>query len=107
MAKKKTATKSLEITIDEGATRVEEIHKSIAELPLKILEESDVLRKQAREVRRVQDRAIGAIYGLIRKINHEVGSYASDVLAETSVPRPAPRAARSKKRSRTVAAHAH
>jgi hypothetical protein len=107
MAKKKTATKSLEITIDEGATKVEEIHKSIAELPLKILEESDVLRKQAREVRRTQERAIGAIYDLVRKINHEVGSYASDVLAETSARKTVRRTPRPKKRSRMAAAHAH
>lgn len=102
MAKKKTALKSIQNAIDEGATRAEEIHKSIAELPLKILEESDVLRRPAREVRRVQQRAIGGVYDLIRKINHEVGSYASGVLAEVSAPK-----TRTKGRSRTASARAH
>jgi hypothetical protein len=107
MAKQKTATKSIQSAIEEGATRVEEIHKSIAELPLKILEESDVLRGPAREVRRTQQRAIGAIYDLIRKINHEVGSYAAGVLAESSAPKTARTAARPRKSSRTTAVHAH
>ncbi len=104
---RKTATKSIQSAIDEGATRVEEIHKSIAALPLKILEESDALRKPAREVRQVQQRAIGAVYDLIRKVNHEVGSYASDLLAEASAPKTVRAAARPKKRSRMAAAHAH
>jgi hypothetical protein len=52
--------------IDKGATTVEEIHKSIADLPLKMLEESELLRESAKEVRRVQDHTIGAIYDVIR-----------------------------------------
>ena len=107
MAQKKSATKSIQSAIDGGATRVEEIHKSIAELPLKILEESDALRGPAREVRQAQQRAIGAVYDLIRKVNHEVGSYVSDLLAEASAPKTAGAAARPKKRSRIATAHAH
>ena len=70
--------------IDKGATTVEEIHKSIADLPLKVLEESELLRGPAREVRRVQDHTIGAVYDLIRGINHEVGTLASELLAEAA-----------------------
>jgi hypothetical protein len=68
--------------IDKGATTVEDIHKAIADLPLKMLEESDLLRGPAKEVRRVQDHTIGAIYDLIRRINEQVGALASDLLAE-------------------------
>jgi hypothetical protein len=50
--------------------------------------------------------AIGAVYDLIRKINHEVGSYASDVLAEASAPESA-RAATARKRKRPAGAHVH
>jgi hypothetical protein len=82
MSGKKTLTRLLQDEIDKGATTVEEIHKAIADLPLKILEESDLLKGPAREVRRVQDRTIGAIYELIRDINHKVWTFASELLAE-------------------------
>jgi hypothetical protein len=68
--------------IDKGATTVEEVHKSIADLPLRILEESELLKAPAKEAKRVQDHTIGAIYGLIREINEQVGTYASELLAE-------------------------
>lgn len=66
--------------IDKGATSVEEIHKSIANLPLKVLEEIKFLKQPVREVRRVQDRSIGAVYDLIREINRRVGKLAADML---------------------------
>ena len=70
--------------IDRGATTVEDIHKSIADLPLKILEESELLRRPAKEVQRIQDRTIGAIYDVIRGINEQVGTLASELLAEAA-----------------------
>jgi hypothetical protein len=70
--------------IDKGATTVEEIHKSIADLPLKMLEESELLRGPAKEVRRVQDHTIGAIYDVIRGINKQVGTLASELLREAA-----------------------
>ena len=79
---KKTLTRLVQDEIDKGATTVEEIHKAIADLPLKVLEESDLLKGPAKEMRRVQDHTIGAIYDLIRDINHKVGTFASELLAE-------------------------
>lgn len=70
--------------IDKGATTVEDIHKSIADLPLRILEKSEVLRGPAKEVRRVQDHTIGAIYDVIREINQQVGTLASTLLADAA-----------------------
>ena len=70
--------------IDKGATTVEDIHKAIADLPLRILEESDFLREPAKEVRRLQDHTIGAVYDMIRSINEQVGALASDLLAEAT-----------------------
>jgi hypothetical protein len=84
MTSKKTLTRLIQDEIDKGATTVEEIHKAIADLPLKMLEESDLLKGPAKEVRRVQDHTIGAIYDLIRDINHKVGAFASDLLAEAA-----------------------
>jgi ribosome recycling factor len=93
---RKTLIGLVQEQIDKGATTVEEIHKRIADLPLKVLEDSDVLKKQAKEVQRVQDRTIGAIYDLIRDVNEKIGSFASDLLAEAAKRRPAPAAAAAK-----------
>ena len=80
----KSLTKVIQQAIDRGATTVEEIHKAVADLPLKILEERPLLRGPAKEVRRVQDRSIGALYDLIREINAQVGNLTSDLLAKAA-----------------------
>jgi len=66
--------------VDKGATTVEEIHKSIADLPLKMLEGIEVLKKPVKEVRRVQDRSIAAVYNLIREINEQIRKRAAEIL---------------------------
>lgn len=81
MSAKKTRGKVV-ATIDKGATTVEEIHKSIAGLPLRIMEENDLLRAPAKEIRRFQERAIGAIYDVVRDVNQKVGALATDLLAK-------------------------
>jgi uncharacterized membrane-anchored protein YhcB (DUF1043 family) len=84
MSGEKSLTKVIQDAIDKGATTVEDIHKSIADLPLKFLEESELLRKPAKEVRKVQDHTIGAIYDVLREINQKVGTLASDLLEEAA-----------------------
>jgi hypothetical protein len=91
---RRALAKLIQDSIDKGATTVEEIHKSIADLPLRILEGSELLKGPAKEVRHVRDHTIGAIYDVIRKINEEVGTLASELLAEAAKERPAGRAAR-------------
>jgi hypothetical protein len=68
--------------IDDGASSVEEIHKTIANLPLDLLERLD-----PKGARKVQEARIGAMYDLIRKVNEEVAKIAQDLLV-----RPEPRA---------------
>ena len=82
MSNKKTLTRLVQDEIDKGTTTVEEIHKAIADLPLKMLEEIDLLKEPAKQVRRVQDRTIGAIYELVRDINKKLWTFASELLAE-------------------------
>jgi len=82
--RRKALASFVQDAIDKGATTVEEIHKSIADLPLKLLEEGELLRGPAKEVRRVQDHTIGAIYDVIRGINQQVGTLASDLLREAA-----------------------
>jgi hypothetical protein len=81
---RKTLVRFIQDAIDKGATTVEEVHKSIADLPLRILEESDLLRESAKEVKRVQDHTLGAIYRTIREVNEQVGTYASELLADAA-----------------------
>jgi hypothetical protein len=93
---KKTLTTLIQDEIDKGATTVEEVHKAIADLPLKMLEQSDLLKGTAKKVKRVQDHSIGAIYDLIREINQKVGTFASDLLAEAAKRRAARKGAAAK-----------
>ena len=87
--------------VDKGANTVEEIHKSIADLPLKMLEEIEVLKKPVKEVRRVQDRSIGAVYDLIREINAQIRKLAAEILRRR---RPTPEKPSSAPRKRPVPA---
>jgi hypothetical protein len=104
MRKDKTLVRLIQDSIDKGATTVEEIHKSIADLPLKMLQDSDLLRRPAKEVKRVQDHTIGAIYDVIRSINEQVGTFASELLAKASKRAAASRGGRAKKRPAARAA---
>ncbi len=99
MREKKTPNRLIQDAIDSGATTVEEIHKKIADLPLKILEKSDLLPATAKEVRRVQDYTIGAIYDAIRETNRQVGTLASELLAKAGARRAAGAGAHARKRS--------
>jgi phosphopentomutase len=85
----------IEESVDQGATTVEEIHRSIAELPLTVLERLGLFEATARDVRQVQEVSIGAVYDLIRKVNHEVSRLAGDLLEAPEAtadedPEPAP-----------------
>jgi cob(I)alamin adenosyltransferase len=66
--------------VDAGADTVEEIHRSIARMPLDVLAKLDIFEETVKDVRKVQETSIGAIYDLIRKVNHEVGKLAKEVL---------------------------
>jgi len=107
MHAKKTLPKLIQEAIDKGATTVEEIHKSIVDLPLRVLEESDLLRGPAKEAKRVQDHTIGAIYDVIREVNQQVGTLASELLAEAAARRAARAGEVRKPRSTAARARKH
>ena len=83
-SEKKTLVRFVQEAIDKGATTVEQIHKEIADLPLEILQDNDLLKGSAKEAKRLQDHTLGAIYDVIRDINRQVGDYASELLAEAA-----------------------
>ncbi len=74
--------------VDEGADAAEEIHKKVVNLPLDVLERNGVLESTVKDLRRFQDQAIGAVYDLVRGINHDVVKLANDVLAPPPARRP-------------------
>jgi hypothetical protein len=83
-------------TVDQGTTRVEKAHKSIAETPLEVLEEVELFEQTAKEVRKLQNRWIGAVYNAIRRVNHEVTGFAREMLRSAPARKPAQRKATKK-----------
>jgi hypothetical protein len=66
--------------VDDGAKTAEEIHKAVADLPLEVMMRLDIFEKTAKDVKRVQDHSIGAIYDFIRRVNKEVTGLAEEML---------------------------
>ena len=65
--------------VDKGATSVEQIHRTIADLPLSALEQRGLLGEEGKSARKLVDSSIGAVYETIRAVNREVGDLASDL----------------------------
>lgn len=63
--------------VDTGATSIEQIHKTIAELPLTALEKRGLLGEEGEKALRAVDLSIGAVYEAIRTVNREIGELAS------------------------------
>ena len=63
--------------IDKGATSVEQIHRTIADLPLSALEQRGLLGEKGKSARTLVDSSIGAVYETIRAVNREAGELAS------------------------------
>jgi uncharacterized NAD-dependent epimerase/dehydratase family protein len=82
MSDEREIRKLVEEAVEKGATTAEEIHRSIAEMPLTVLERSGLFERTARDVRKVQESSIGAIYGLIRDINHKVSELVGELLEQ-------------------------
>ena len=78
----KTLTEMIEQAIDQGATTVEQIHRKIADLPLRSLERVDLFERTTDDVRSLQDASIGAVYDTIREVNHEVAKLATQLLGD-------------------------
>ncbi len=100
MSEDKALTELVEEAVDKGATTAEEIHRSIAELPITVLEQLGLFEKTTSDVKQIQDVSIGAIYGVIRDVNHSVAKLAGDILEQASERRPASAGKASRKASR-------
>ena len=72
MSETKTIAGTIHDAIDSVTTSVEEIHRSVADLPFEILDGITPLPDPLTEVRRVQSQSIGAVYNLVREVNGRV-----------------------------------
>lgn len=66
--------------VDKGATTVEEVHRTIAEIPIEQMERNGLLdAEEAQEKKDLHHRTVGTIYDAIRSINRQVGEMASEM----------------------------
>jgi len=82
MSRESELAELVEDAVDRGATTVEEIHRAIADLPITALEHLGVFTQTASDVKKIQDASIGAIYDLIRDVNHQVARLASELIEQ-------------------------
>ena len=66
--------------IDQGAKSVEEVHQTVAELPLKYLEKIGPLEGTAKNAKEIQEKTIGHVYKLLRAWTDTVDDVAQDLL---------------------------
>ena len=77
--KGKALAKLIEDIIEEGANSAEDIHRAVLDLPVTMLENLG-LKNTSKNMKKVQDSSIGAVYKLIHEINHEVANLATRLL---------------------------
>ncbi|MBF0102281.1 MAG: hypothetical protein HQK77_15375 [Desulfobacterales bacterium] len=66
--------------VDTGITKVENINKAILDMPFSMLEKIEFAESTAKSAKKITDDTIGSVYETIRKVNKEVGEYASELL---------------------------
>ena len=66
--------------VEKGATSVEEVHKSIAALPLEVLESIEGLEEPAKGIKEIQQKTIGGVYDIIRQVNTKVSEIAEELI---------------------------
>ena len=66
--------------IDSGATNVEEIHKSLAGKPFKVLKKIKLSGTAVEKLGDFQDQSIGNVYEFIRSLNEKIGEIATELL---------------------------
>jgi len=70
----------VERAIEDGATTVEQVHRSIASMPFDVLEKIDALQKPVGKAREIHDQTVGNIYETIRLLNERAGEVARGLL---------------------------
>jgi len=66
--------------IDSGANNVEEIHKSLAGKPFKVLKKIKLSGSAVEKLEDFQDQSIGNVYDFLRSMNEKIGEIATELL---------------------------
>ena len=66
--------------IDNGATTVEQIHKSLANMPFEVLEKINLGGATVDKLENFQKETIGTVYDFIRSVNTKAGDIANELL---------------------------
>ncbi len=69
----------IQTAIDNGARTVEDVHKSVADMPFEALEKSGLLDEDRQKLRDKNQQTIGMVYDKIRDITQKIGELASDM----------------------------
>ena len=104
MSRNQTLSGWIEETVDRTADAAEQIHRSIADLPLDVLERNGLFVTTAARIRRIQDRSIEAVYDVVRQVNRGVGGLAADLLGSGDASRDARRGSGRARPTRTGSA---
>ena len=83
--------------IDSGATNVEEIHKSLAGKPFKVLKKIRLSGTAVEKLGDFQDQSIGNVYEFIRSLNEKIGEIATELLKKIEKDKGAKKVKRVKK----------
>jgi len=67
--------------IDQGITSVEQVHRTIADLPFDMLEKIEPLAPAVRASKTLRGNSVSSVYEIIRRINKEVGKQTETWLA--------------------------
>ncbi len=75
--------KQLHDLVNSGSESVEQIHKSIANLPFELAENVEILATPARTLKELQNNMIGGVYSVIRMVNDRVSEFTDSIIEKT------------------------
>jgi hypothetical protein len=66
--------------VEQGANSAETIHRAVAGLPFDIIEGLQSIDAPLKEARKLQNKAIDAVYNLVRSVNRDVQQIANELI---------------------------
>lgn len=78
MNQKKTGNRIVDSSFEKGTRAVEDIHRTISDLPFQILETLGIMDQSASEVKKIHDESLAAVYGAVRDVGHKVIHFAEE-----------------------------
>ncbi len=78
----KHSKQTVEGPIDEVIHAVEQIHRTVADVPFEILNRLGVMERSADEIKRIHDDSLTAIYTAVREVHHELTDLADGLVTQ-------------------------